>query len=117
MSWQNLSHEERRIIYHSLKGRVAGLGWYYSHLYSVPERDIKRVKFRLIMHNLHRSFRYLILNETIRGTRLGLKGQQDRLRWRQCLIKIKAKRIAADTGVSFEKVHPELMRRMSPYID
>ncbi len=117
MSWQNLSNDERRTIYHSLKGRVAGLRWCYSQFYSVPERDIKRVKFRLIMHNLHRSFRYLMLNKTIRGTRLGSQGQQDRLRWRQSLIEIKAKRIAADTGVSFEKVHPELMRRMNPYLD
>jgi len=117
MSWQNLSNAERRKTYLYLKPRLAGAAWYYSQLYSVPDEYIKPVKFRLICQNLHRAFRYLILNETIHGTRLGISGKQQRLRWRQSLISARAEKIAADTGVKFDEVYPELMRRMTPYLD
>jgi hypothetical protein len=117
MSWQNLSDESRKHIYHSLKGCIVGYRWYYSQLYSVADADIKRMKLRLICSNLRRSFRCLILIETIHGTRLGINGKQQRLRWRQSLISARAEKIAADTGVKFDEVYPELMRRMNPYLD
>jgi len=117
MSWQNLSSDERRKIYLYLKTHLAGAAWYYSQLHSVPDEYIKPMKFRLICQNLHRSFRYLILNETIHGTRLGSYGKEQRLKSREFYIALVTKEIADETGVSFEKVHTELMRRMKPYFD
>lgn len=117
-SWQSLTLEKRNAIYHSLKWRTVGSEWIFSQLFEVAaDEDIKRAKTRIILSNLHRSFRYLILNETIRGSRLGWYGQKDRRRKRDNDIWFEAYRISKKTGVNFKKVYPVLSERMRRFID
>ena len=115
-SWENITHAKRREIYNTLRWCLPGQRWLYENRNLYKDNEIKKLTISQTMSGLNKSFRYMILNDAISGRPFSIAASQQRYERRVRLIRIRASRIAIETGVRFEKVYSMLVERMNRLI-
>ena len=115
-SWENITHAKRREIYQTLRGCLPGERWLYTNQHLVHDVETKKLNINQALAALNKSFRFMMLNDAISGRPFSIAASQERYERRVRLIRTRARRIAAETGVSFEKVYPKLYVKMYKHI-
>ena len=115
-SRENITHAKRREVYLTLRGCRPGERWLYTNQHLIHDNKPMKLSINQVMGALNKSFRFMMLNDIIRGNPISLFVAQQRYEQRFRLIRIRASRIAVETGVRFEKVYPVLVERMNRFI-
>ena len=111
-SWQNIGRDKRREIYNTLRFCLPGERWLYEMLQFTQGSELQKLSFSQTMSGFNKSFRYMVLNYAISGNPISIPAKEQRRENRITSIRVRARRIAAETGVGFDKVYPKLYVKM-----
>ena len=114
-SWQNITHAKQREIYHTLRGCRPGERWLDTNQHLIDDEPMK-LNINQALAALNKSFRFMMLYDAISGKPFSLAAIEERDARRVRLIRVRASRIAVETGVRFEKVYSMLVERMNQFI-
>ncbi len=115
-SWENIGRDKRREIYNTLRWCLPGERWLYMNWNLFQGNEIKKLTISQTMSGFNKSFRYMVLNYAISGNPISIPAKKQRRENRITSIRVRARRIAAETSVSFEKVYPKLYVKMYKHI-
>ncbi|MDQ3061916.1 MAG: hypothetical protein M3R14_03490 [Acidobacteriota bacterium] len=115
-SWQNIGRDKRREIYNTLRGCLPGERWLNEMLQFTQGSEMQKLSAVQSLNRLNQVIRFMILNDAVSGKPFSIAASQERYERRVRLIRARARRIAAETGVSFDKVYPKLYVKMYKHI-
>ena len=115
-SWQNITHAKQSEIYQTLCGCRPGERWLVTNQHLIHDVERKQLSINQALAAFNKTFRFMMLYDAISGKPSSLAVAQQRNEQRLSSIRIKASRIAVETGVRFEKVFSMLVERMNRFI-
>jgi hypothetical protein len=115
-SWENIGRDKRREIYNTLRGCRPGERWLYEMLQFTQSSEMQKLSSLQSLNRVSQAIRFMILNYAISGKPFSIAAIKQRRDSRITSIRLRARRIAAETGVSFEKVYPKLYVKMYKHI-